>query len=84
MSANKLAAQCVHAATALQDKFPEIRHWSCVVLDASDKKFEEAKLAHPEAHVVVDAGYTEVPSGSETVMGWYEDDPRIEIKIKET
>jgi len=51
-------------------------HWSCVVLDASDKKFEEAKEAHPEGYVVTDAGYTEIPAGSETVLAFYEDDPR--------
>ena len=73
MTDNKLAAQCVHAALGLHKKDPQ-EHWRVVVLDASDKKFEEAKAAHPEAYVVTDAGYTEVPAGPETVMAWWEED----------
>jgi len=73
MSERKVAAQCVHAAVGLYKKDPQ-DHWSCVVLEASDKKFEEAKLAHPEGYVVTDAGYTEVPAGSQTVMAWYEEE----------
>ena len=75
MSENKQSAQCVHAALGLYKKNPQ-DHWSCVVLDASDKKFEEAKEALPEGYVVTDAGYTEIPAGSETVLAFYEDDPR--------
>lgn len=75
MSDKKMSAQCQHAALGLRDKFPHIRNWGCVVLDASDAKFEEAKIAHPEAVVVCDAGLTEVPAGSETAIAWYEDDP---------
>jgi peptidyl-tRNA hydrolase len=75
MSDRKMSAQCVHAALGLRDKFPQHRHWACVVLDASDNKFEEAKIAHPEAYVVTDAGLTEVPAGSETAIAWYEDAP---------
>lgn len=59
----------------LARQIPHIRNWGCVVLDASDAKFEEAKIAHPEAVVVCDAGLTEVPAGSETAIAWYEDDP---------
>jgi peptidyl-tRNA hydrolase len=73
MSPNKLAAQCVHAALGLHRQDPQ-QHWKCIVLDASDKKFEEAKAGHSGAYVVRDAGYTEVPAGSETVMAWWEDD----------
>lgn len=73
MSENKTGAQCSHAALGLYKKDPQ-EHWSCVVLDASDKKFEEAKGAHPEAYVVHDAGLTEVPSGSETVIAWWEEE----------
>jgi len=73
MTDNKLAAQCVHAAIGLYKKDPQ-DHWKCVVLDASDKKFDEAKEKHPEAYVVTDAGYTEVPAGSETVLAWWERD----------
>jgi peptidyl-tRNA hydrolase len=75
MSDKKMSAQCVHAALGLYKANPQ-DHWSCVVLDASDNKFDEAKAAHPEAYVVTDAGYTEVPAGSETAIAWYEDDPR--------
>lgn len=73
MSERKVAAQCVHAAIGLYKKDPQ-EHWSCVVLEASDNKFEQAKVAHPEGYVVHDAGYTEVPAGSETVIAWYEEE----------
>lgn len=75
MSSNKTAAQCVHAAIGLYKKDPR-DHWSCIVLDVSDKKFEEGKEAHSDCYVVTDAGYTEVPAGSETCLAFYEDDPR--------
>ena len=39
MSSGKLAAQAVHAALAL----PKMPHHSVVVLEVSNKKFEEAK-----------------------------------------
>jgi len=73
MSERKVAAQCVHAAIGLYRKDPQ-EHWSVVVLETSTKKFEEAKLAHPEGYAVTDAGYTEVPAGSQTVMAWYEEE----------
>lgn len=73
MSENKTGAQCAHAAIGLYKKDPQ-EHWGCVVLDASDKKFDEAKTAHPEAYVVRDAGLTEVPPGTETVMAWWEEE----------
>ena len=76
MSDKKMSAQCVHAALGLSRKFPKQDHWACVVLDASDKKFDEAKVAHPEAYVVTDAGLTEVPPVSETAIAWFENDPR--------
>lgn len=76
MSDKKMAAACVHASLGLRDKYPNERHFACVVLDASDNKFEEAKVAHPEGVVVTDAGRTEVPAGSETAIGWYEEDPK--------
>lgn len=75
MSDLKTAAQCQHAALGLYKKNPQ-DHFACVVLEASDKKFDEAKVAHPEAYVVTDAGLTEVPAGSETAIAWYEEDPR--------
>lgn len=76
MSDKKMSAQCVHAALGLRDRYPEAKHWAVVVLDASDAKFEEAKIAHPEGYLVRDAGLTEIPAGSETVLAWFEDDPR--------
>ena len=73
MSERKVAAQCVHAAIGLYKKDPQ-DHWSCVVLEASTTKFQEAVAAHPEGYVVHDAGYTEVPAGSQTVVAWYEEE----------
>jgi peptidyl-tRNA hydrolase len=73
MSERKVAAQCMHAAIGLYKKDPQ-DHWSSVVLEASTKKFYEAVAAHPEGYVVTDAGYTEVPAGSHTVVCWYEEE----------
>lgn len=73
MTDNKLGAQCVHAALGLYKRNPQ-DHWKCIVLDASDKKFDEAKHAHPDGYVVRDAGFTEVPAGTETVMAWWEEE----------
>ena len=75
MTPGKLAAQSVHAALGLRAADPR-PHWSCVVLEVSDAKFGEAKAAHPGAHVVSDAGYTEVAPGTETCLAFWEDDPR--------
>jgi peptidyl-tRNA hydrolase len=83
MTSGKLAAQSVHAALNLYKKDPQ-DHWSCVVLEVSDKKFEEAKEAHPGAYVVHDAGYTEVQAGTQTCLAFYEEDPREqEMKLVE-
>jgi peptidyl-tRNA hydrolase len=73
MSERKAIAQGMHAAIGLYKKDPQ-EHWSCVVLEASTTKFFEAVKAHPEGYVVHDAGYTEVPAGSATVVCWYEED----------
>ena len=73
MSERKVAAQCVHAAVGLYKKDPQ-DHWSVVVLEASTAKFNEAVEAHPEGYFVTDAGLTEVPAGSRTVVCWYEED----------
>lgn len=43
---------------------------SVIVLEASDKKFEEAKS--PNAYVVKDKGLTEVKPGTETVLAMLE------------
>lgn len=73
MSEQKTGAQCAHAAIGLYKKDPQ-DHWKCIVLEASDKKFDENKERHPEAYVVTDAGFTEVPAGTQTVMAWWEED----------
>jgi peptidyl-tRNA hydrolase, PTH2 family len=81
MSDGKLAAQCVHAALGLYKLAPE-RHHSCIVLQVSDKKFEEAIVALSQRlpdlsapfYVVTDAGYTEVESGTQTSLALYEED----------
>jgi peptidyl-tRNA hydrolase len=76
MSERKVAAQCVHAGIQLYKKDPQ-DHWSCVVLEASTKKFFEAVKAHvndTSGYVVTDAGFTEVPAGSKTVVAWYEEE----------
>jgi len=46
-----------------------------VVLDASDKKFEEAKEAHPDGYVVTDAA-TRKFQRAVNCLAFYEDDPR--------
>lgn len=73
MSERKVAAQCVHAALGLYKQQP-MDHWSCVILEASTTQFKRAIDTHPEAYVVHDAGFTEVPAGSQTVVAWYEPD----------
>ena len=73
MSERKVAAQCVHAALGLYKKNPQ-DHWSCVILEASTTQFKQAVERHPEGYVVTDAGYTEIPAGSKTVIAWYEED----------
>lgn len=40
-----------------------------VTLRASDKEWEKVKADYPRDVMVVDAGLTEIPSGSETVIG---------------
>jgi peptidyl-tRNA hydrolase len=70
MSPGKLAAQTGHAVLGLNGAYASM---SIVVLEASDKKFQETKAAHPEACVVRDAGRTEVAPGTETVLAYFED-----------
>jgi peptidyl-tRNA hydrolase len=69
MSPGKIAAQSVHAALGLAqvDNRAFSPMHSVVVLDASDKKFEEAKTNFPN-YVVKDKGITEVAPGTETVL----------------
>lgn len=76
MSPGKLAAQTVHAALGLGANDAMM---SVVVLAVSDKRFKEiveAKEMSPaieRAYVVHDAGYTEVPPGTQTCAAFYED-----------
>jgi peptidyl-tRNA hydrolase len=70
MTPGKIAAQAVHAAIAIGADNPMM---SVVVLAASDKKFEDEKLAPRRMAVVRDAGYTEVMPNTETCLAFYED-----------
>jgi PTH2 family peptidyl-tRNA hydrolase len=87
MSEGKIAAQCVHAALGLNSMLftPGMPHLpldgmeSVVCLQVSDKKFNEEKdFIHEDVYIVQDAGYTEIPAGTETVIAFLEDDPRGE------
>lgn len=75
MTEGKLAAQATHAGIALQKKYPR-EYWACIVLQAGEQTFQQAKIDHPEHWVVVDSGYTEVEPDTETVIAFYEPDPR--------
>ena len=80
MSAGKLAAQAVHAALLLNGICDDVDDlaMSVVVLGVSNAKFEQAKN-DIEGHkaLIQDAGYTEIPSGTETCLAFVEDDPRL-------
>lgn len=77
MSPGKIAAQAVHAAIGLGANDPMM---SVVVLGVSDTKFAtEGGLFHfkPDPfYIVRDAGYTEVPAGTETCMAFYEEEQK--------
>ncbi len=79
MSTGKTAAQSVHAALGLMrnspHNFPD-GYTKCVVLEVSDKKFEEAKVNGTYGlYITTDAGYTEVPPGTQTALAFWEPDP---------
>lgn len=81
MTEGKVAAQCVHAALGLAKMNPDAADpmLSVVVLFVSDKKFNEAQAVNEfpfMPYTVRDAGYTEVPPGTETVLAFIEDDPK--------
>lgn len=75
MSSGKVAAQSVHAALGLaqfDSRALDPMH-SVVVLEASDKKFQEARDAKMFKYVVQDAGKTEVLPGTITVLAYLEE-----------
>ena len=74
MTPGKLAAQCVHAALGLALKAHLEAAMPVVVLEVSDKKFQEAVAANESSYVVHDAGYTEVPAGAQTCVAFLEED----------
>jgi peptidyl-tRNA hydrolase len=76
MTPGKLAAQSVHAALGLALKAQLEAAMPVVVLEVSDKKFNEAVAAHECNYVVHDAGYTEVPRGSQPCVAFLEEDLR--------
>lgn len=89
MSPGKIAAQCIHAALGLNQRLADKdrcfdyldSQMSVIVLEVSDAKFEQAKqermfLLEEPFYCVRDAGYTEIPAGTETVLAFLEDDPR--------
>jgi peptidyl-tRNA hydrolase len=76
MTPGKLAAQSVHAALGLALKAQLEAAMPVVVLEVSDKKFQEAVAANECSYVVHDAGYTEVPHGTQTCVAFFEEDPR--------
>ena len=84
LSKGKLAAQCAHAAVkcalrARSRKARLVERWSKggarkIVLECEDVKQllqlkEEAKAAGMIAMIIEDAGHTEIPAGTITVLG---------------
>ena len=71
MSPSKLLAQCCHVAANLG-----IIPQRVVVLKASDIKFyekiEELKSISQKYYLQTDAGITELPPNTDTVVGWIE------------
>lgn len=87
MSDGKLAAQSVHAVLELaalyapltKEELHEMANLTCVVLQASNQKFEaEKKRLGPFCVVFKDAGFTEVEPETETCLVYLEKDPKAE------
>ena len=78
MTPQKLAAQVSHVVKELGRMKLESnpREDVIVVLQASDKKFEEIKLEFSiqTCYLQVDNGITEVPAGTETCFGYIEEE----------
>lgn len=74
MTPQKLAAQVGHVVKELGRMQPNSnpRGDIIVVLQASDKKFEEIKTKFADSYnyLQVDLGMTEVPAGTETCFGY--------------
>lgn len=77
MTPQKLAAQVAHVVKELGRMQPNSnpREDIIVVLQASDKKFEEIKVEFADNYnyLQVDLGMTEVPAGTETCFGYIEE-----------
>lgn len=77
MSPQKLSAQVAHVVKELGRMKPDSnpRDDVIVVLQASDKKFEEMKLefSTQRCYLQVDSGRTEVPAGTETCFGYIDE-----------
>ena len=73
--AQDLAAQRVHDEVGIHKKNPQDQ---LVVRDPRSLN-DSVQTSYPNTSpqsldVVTDAGYTEIPSGSQTVVAWYEED----------
>ena len=77
MTPQKLAAQVSHVVKELGRMQPnsDPQEDVIVVLQASDKKFEEIKVEFADNYnyLQVDLGMTEVPAGTETCFGYIEE-----------
>jgi len=87
LSPGKRAAQSVHAVLGLAGllsasprELGMLANTTCVVLDASDRKFDRELEKQVDAgntvHVFLDAGFTEVEKDTVTCMAFLELDPK--------